>query len=457
MKRVGVALIGCGVVGGAVLRLLVQDGARLACRTGIELDVRRVVVRDVNRTRALPVGLRPERDAMAAVQDPAVEVVVELVGGVDFAGAVVEAAIRAGKSVVTANKALLAERGPSLFELARSRGVGIGFEASCAGGIPVISALTQGLVANQITAVVGIVNGTCNFILTQMTRRGWTYGDALREAQRLGYAEADPALDVSGRDAAQKLALLASLALGAQVRERDIAVSGIEKVDAADIRFAGELGYVIKLLAVARRVGEVGVAGAVSLQVGPMLVPRSDVLADVSDAFNAVSVYGSPVGHVLLYGRGAGGGPTASAVVSDVIQAALGVSATHLASMPLLAGGEPVRVVSDDADRSRYYLRLEAVDRPGVLARITRVLGELQISVASFLQHDPIPAPGSAVGPLQKEGGVLAEGGSVPLVITTHHASASAMKRAVEQIGQLPDLRGEVVCLRVLDVPPEFS
>lgn len=444
-KRVGVALVGCGVVGTGVLRVLAEQGDLIAARTGLRVEVKRVVVRDAGKARALPLPVSVGTDAMAAVADPEVGVVVELMGGVEAAGEVVEAAIRAGKSVVTANKALLADRGPQLFALARERGVGIGFEASCAGGIPIIGALTTGLVGNRIDAVVGIVNGTCNFILTQMTRNGWSYADALREAQLLGYAEADPAMDVSGRDAAQKLALLASLAMDGTVRESAIAVEGIERVSAEDIRFAGELGYVIKLLAIARRVNG---AEGLSVRVGPMLVPKSDVLADVSNAFNAVSVYGSAVGHVLLYGRGAGGGPTASAVVSDIVQAGLGLSSAQLAAMPLLAaeGTSPIRRVSDEADLARYYLRLVARDAPGVLARITRVLGDLRISVSSFLQHDPpaAAAPGAA-------------GASVPLVITTHHAPASAMRQAVAEIGKLDDLRGEAVCLRLMDVPTEFG
>lgn len=461
MKRVGVALVGCGVVGGGVLRILAEQGSRLAERTGVAFEVRRVVVRDVSRPRAMALPVRLETDPMAAVTDPSVDVVVELMGGVEPAGAVVEAAVRSGKSVVTANKALLAARGPELFRLARHRGVGIGFEASCAGGIPVIGALTQGLVANRIDAVVGIVNGTCNFILTQMTRKGWSYERALGEAQRLGYAEADPTLDVSGRDAAQKLAILASLALGAHVREQDIAVAGIDRVNAADIRFAGELGYVIKLLAVARRAEDAAGRGAVSLRVGPTLVPKSDVLADVSDAFNAVSVYGSSVGHVLLYGRGAGAGPTASAVVADMVQAGLGLSAAQLAAMPMLGVEGGVSVVSEDADLSRYYLSLQAMDRPGVLAKITRVLGDLQISVASFLQHDPPAAAADDAGSrgdASADGYTTGGGGvTVPLVITTHRASAAAMKRAVAEIGRLQDVRGDVVCLRLMDVPREFA
>ena len=434
-KPVGVALLGCGHVGSGVLKVLAENGGLIARRTGVSFDIRHVVVRDPGKGRDLPGGtVAVHSDVAAAIADPAVGVVVELIGGTTTAGTAVESALRAGKSVVTANKALLSARGPELFALARSKGVGIGFEASCAGGIPVMAALTYGLVGNRIDAVVGIVNGTCNFILTQMTREGQSYGDALAGAQKLGFAEADPTMDVSGRDAAQKLALLASLAFDTRVSEEQINVEGIGELSPSDICFAGELGYVIKLLAIGQRA-----SGSLSLRVAPTLVPKSDVLADVSGSFNAVSLYGSAVGHCLFYGRGAGSLPTASAVVSDLVQVALGTTALAQRSMAVLASEPSTPLLPFDRLMARYYLRLSAKDEPGVLAAITRVLGDERISVASFLQHES------------------ADKSAVPLVITTHHAREGAVRRALQAIEKLPQITGKIACLRLLDTPTEFD
>lgn len=434
-KRVGVALLGCGVVGSGVLRVLAEQGGLIARRTGVRFDVRHVVVRDPSKARDVPPGTQLHTDAAKAIADPAVSVVVELMGGTGAAADAVRAALSAGKSVVTANKALLAAKGPELFDLARSAGAGIGFEASCAGGIPVLGAIMHGLVANRIDALVGIVNGTCNFILTQMTRGGAPYAVALAEAQKLGFAEADPTMDVSGRDAAQKLALLASLAFDTRVGEEHVAVEGIDTLDAADIRYAGELGYVIKLLAIGERRDD-----ALSLRVAPTLVTKSDVLADVSGSFNAVSLYGSAVGHTVFYGRGAGGSPTASAVVSDLVQVALGVPQLAQKSMPVLTSVASAPILPGDRLSARYYLRVTARDEPGVLAQITRALGDEHISIASFLQHEP--SEGSA---------------GVPLVITTHQAQEGAVRRAIQQIDRLPPVCGKTVCLRLLETPREFA
>jgi homoserine dehydrogenase len=438
-RTVGVALVGCGIVGSGVLKVLADQGRLITRRTGVELVVRHVIVRDPHRAhppRDLPPGTpAPSADFTPVLADRNVQIVVELVGGTTRAYEVVAASLRAGRSVVTANKALLAARGPELFALARDHHAGIGFEASSAGGIPVVQALMHGLVGNRIDALVGIVNGTCNFILTQMTRAGKTYAEALAEAQRLGFAEADPAMDVKGRDAAQKLALLASLAFDTRVSEEHVLVEGIDTLDAADIRYAGELGYVIKLLAVGERSQE-----SLSLRVAPTLVSREDVLADVSGSFNAVSVYGSAVGHALFYGRGAGSLPTASAVVSDIVQCALGLPQLALRSMPVLSSPPSTPLLPTDRILARHYLRLTARDEPGVLAGVTRCLGDERISIASFLQHEP--ATGTT---------------GVPLVITTHHAREGAVRRAIQRIDALPTILAPTVCLRVLDVPKEFA
>jgi homoserine dehydrogenase len=438
-STVGVALLGCGVVGTGVLRVLAENADLIARRTGKRFEVRHLVVRDLKKARDVPQAksmgtVSVHSDIARAIADPKVGIVIELMGGTTHAAEAVIGALSAGKSVVTANKALLAARAPELFALARHKGVGIGFEASCAGGIPVLSALVHGLVANRIDAVVGIVNGTCNFILTQMTRNGQSYAGALAEAQKLGFAEADPTADVSGRDAAQKLALLASLAFDTRLGEQQISIEGIEGITASDIRFADELGYVIKLLAIGQRVGD-----SLSLRVAPTLVAKADVLAEVSGSFNAVSIYGSALGHCLFYGRGAGSLPTASAVVSDLVQVGIGVTATAIRSMSLFADTVPAKVLPIGQSQSRYYLRLIARDEPGVLASITRVLGDERISVASFLQHES------------------ADPAAVPLVITTHHAREGAVRTALQKIADLPAVTGPATCLRLLDTPREFA
>ncbi len=429
-QKVGVALIGGGTVGGGVARVLTEQRELLARRTGLSFEVRHVVVRDARKARdyAAPVHGDVER----AISDPHVGVVAELIGGTTMAGDVIIRALRAGKRVVTANKALLAERGPELFDVARECSGLIGFEASCAGGIPIIAALSQGLVGNRIDALVGIVNGTCNYILTEMTRAGMSYSDALAAAQRLGFAEADPTMDVSGRDAAQKLTLLASLAFDTRVRESDLAVEGIDTLDAADIRYAGELGYVVKLLGIAERKSP-SEGAALSLRVAPTLVPEGDMLATVSGSFNAVSIYGSAVGHSLFYGRGAGALPTASAVVADIVAVARG------RDLPVLRDRAGISLLPIDRLVSRYYLRLVARDEPGVLAQVSQVLGDERISIASFLQHES-PDPRG-----------------VPMIFTTHHATEGAVRRAMARIDALDCIAARSVCLRVLDVPREFG
>ncbi len=435
-RTVGVALLGCGVVGGGVVDLLTDDRDWLRRRTGVTFDVRHVVVRNPAKADRRP-GLPVSTDAAAAIADPAVDVVVELIGGTGVAAEHVTAALTAGKPVVTANKSLLAARGPELFALARRKGVPIAFEASCGGGIPIVAALVHGLVANRIDALVGIVNGTCNFILTQMTQHGWPYAQALAEAQRIGFAEADPAMDVSGRDAAQKLAVLAGLAFHRRVLESDVVAEGIDTLDPLDIRLAGELGYVIKLLAIGERAG----GDRLALRVHPTLVHTGNVLADVNGGFNAVSVYGHAVGHALFYGRGAGRRPTASAVVADLVDVALGTAALSARQMNVFPDTLERAAVLPMADLSgRYYLRLTVRDEPGVLAQITAILGRQRISLSAVLQH---------------ESGT--DGQPVPVVITTHEAREGSVKSALTEIDALPAVAGPAVCLRIIDEPKEFA
>jgi homoserine dehydrogenase len=433
-RVVGVTLLGCGVVGGGVIALLQQQRDSLASRTGLRFEIRHVVARDPAKVRSIS-GVQVTHDAAVAINDPKTDIVVELVGGTEAAAAYVEQALRAGKPVVTANKSLLAARGPQLFALARKHKTAIAFEASCAGGIPIIGALSHGLTANRIDALVGIVNGTCNFILSNMTRNGWTYAHALSEAQKAGFAEADATLDVSGRDAAQKLALLASLAFNARLSEADIHIEGIDAISDADIRFARELGYVIKLLAIGERKG-----ASLALRVHPTLVHQTDVLAEVSGSFNAVSVYGSALGHALFYGRGAGPMPTASAVVGDIIAVGLGLTQLMFDQLNIYPDQvHAAKVLPFEQLQSRYYLQLIARDEPGVLAQVTKVLGENGISLSAILQHE------------------ISDGQGVPVVITTHLANEGAIQKSLRQIDALPTISPPTRCIRIIDQPREFA
>jgi homoserine dehydrogenase len=435
-RSIGIALLGCGVVGGGVVKILRQQRELLQRRTGLRFDIRHVVVRDPAKAREDLKHLPFSTDASAAIADPDVDVVLELIGGGGAAREGIEAALRAGKPVVTANKSLLAAHGAELFALARQHDTCIAFEASCGGGVPIIDAIMKGLIANRIDAMVGIVNGTCNVILTRMTRNRWSYEQALAEAQKLGFAEADPTLDVSGRDAAQKLALLASLAFNVRIAESDIHVEGVNAIQADDIAFADDLGYVIKLLAIASRNG----GNRLSLRVHPTLVHKDDVLAEVSGSFNAISVYGHALGHALFYGRGAGQMPTASAVVADLVGVALGTIPANFRQLNIFPDATPpADVLPFEQLESRYYLRLVARDVPGVLADVTRILGREKISLSAILQRE------------------TDAGQHVPVVITTHLAYEGAMRAALADIDALPNIAPPSVCLRIIDQPQEFA
>ncbi len=439
-KRCGIVLAGCGTIGGATAVHLVRDADFLERKLGVRLDLRRIV--DVDFSHARELGLDEslfEEDFDRAVAAQGVDIVVELIGGTTTARDRVERALAAGKHVVTANKALLAEAGNELFALARQHGVSILFEASCAGGIPVVRALYDGLAANRIDALYGIVNGTCNYILTQMTDRGESYGEALAGAQELGFAEKDPTLDVSGRDSAHKLAILSAIAFAQPIDQDGFPVEGIDNLDLCDVRYGGELGYVVKLLAIARREGD-GLCAAVK----PAFIPKSHPLAWVSGPFNAVSVYGSATGHTMYYGRGAGPDPTASAVIADVISLALGTGQIYFDSLALW----PDRTAAERAlprreSRTRFYVRLTAADEPGVLAKIASVFGRYDISISSVLQKEPAVQKTSRPG--------------VQVVITTHPASESAVCDALREVDALREILGKSVCLTILDEHQEFK
>lgn len=418
-EPLGIALIGCGTVGGGVARLLLEQGDRLAARAGRPLVLRHVVVRDPAKPR--PIDLPREMittDLQSVLRDPSVQVGVELVGGVDWAKQAVLSLLAEGKDVVTANKALLAQHGADVFDTARRHGRAVAFEASVAGGVPIIAALAQCLAANQIQSLQGILNGTCNFILTSMTENGQTYADALAEAQRRGYAEADPTLDVNGTDAAHKLAILVQIAFGLSVPVSSIERRGIADIDALDIRFARELGYTIKLLAETWLMGE-----KLALHVSPVLLRKQAPLAMVRGAYNAIHVVGDVVGDALFAGRGAGQMPTASAVVADLIDLAVGRAQRTFATLKLWSGqANGMQLYPSATVRSRFYLRLFVEDRPGVLADVTRVLANHNISIASVIQHE---APEDH------------EGGRVHLVIMTHTALTGDFRAAIAELDHL--------------------
>ena len=383
---VGIGLLGCGTVGGALVGLLNTEADVIAARTGMRLEVRRVAVRDLDAARRRVPSLDPDvftTDAVAVVADPTVQVVVEVMGGVDEARSLVLAALDANKPVVTANKALLASHGPELHAAAAAANVDLLFEAAVAGGIPLVRPLRESLLGEPIRRIMGIVNGTTNYILTRMTEEGASYDEALADAQRLGYAEADPSADVGGADAAAKAAILATLAFGVEVHLDEVHTEGIEGISASDIAFASANGQVIKLLAIAEAVGE----GRVAVRVHPALVPRDHPLASVRLSFNAVFVEGDAVGQLMFYGPGAGGGPTASAVLGDLIDAAANRRQGSSARLGVLV---PADLVPVDELRSGFYVEVQVADEPGVLATVAGVFGANGVSISSMVQegHD---------------------------------------------------------------------
>jgi homoserine dehydrogenase len=379
-ETVRVGLLGCGNVGAALVRLIATQGDEIAARTGVRLDVARVAVRSVAKER--PVVLAPDRlthDAAEVVDDPGIDVIVEVIGGIEPARELILTALANGKPVVTANKELLANVGAELFSAADAAGVDLLFEAAVAGGIPLIRPLRESLVGERLTRVMGIVNGTTNYILTRMTEEGTSYADALAEAQSLGYAERDPTADVEGYDAGAKAAIIASIAFGARVVAGDVYHEGISSVTAADIAFAKRLGYVVKLLAIVERDG-----AAIGVRVHPAMVPVAHPLASVRDSFNAVFVEGEAIGNLMFYGRGAGGPPTASAVLGDLIDAAGNLRKGAHASLGSLAKAQ-IRPIDDV--RSEYYLNLEVADLPGVLAAVAGVFGHHGVSIRAMEQE----------------------------------------------------------------------
>ena len=434
-----VGLLGCGNVGGALVRLLVDDAARIAARTGLDLELAAVAVRSQSREREVP--LPPgvlTTDAAAVVADPRVDVVVEVIGGIEPARTLILSALKSGKPVITANKELLANCGAELFEAAAASGVDLLFEAAVAGGIPLIRPLRESLAGESIRRVMGIVNGTTNFILTRMSEAGASYHDALAEAQSLGYAERDPTADVEGFDAAAKAAILANVAFGARVVAGDVYREGIATLTEADIAVAHSLGYVVKLLAVVEHRGD---PESVAVRVHPAMVPATHPLASVRDSFNAVFVEGAAVGELMFLGRGAGGMPTASAVLGDLLDAAHNLT-TGGAGRTVALRQVPIRPIDDL--RSAYYLALEVADRPGVLHSVSGVLGQHRVSIRLMEQEsltdepdvDPEPL-GDGPATVAGQAAVPAAPGRARLVFVTHPAYERDMQACLGELRHL--------------------
>jgi homoserine dehydrogenase len=426
-QSIGIGLAGFGTVGAGVYDKLVTHGDLLARRLGARFKVLRIAVRDLQKPREIsaPAELFTT-NADELIDDANIRIVIELMGGIKTPLAFVQKAIRAGKTVITGNKALLAEHGQEIFHLARERRVPVFYEAAVAGGIPIIKVVRESFIANRFESIHGILNGTSNYILTRMTETGMEFGPALAEAQQLGYAEADPSLDINGWDAAHKAIILASLAYGFWLDPAKILVTGIDQLTASDIRFADELGYRIKLLATIRA----GANNAIEVRVCPTLIPKSHVLASVNGVFNAIAVRGDVVGESLFYGRGAGRDATSSSVLADLAEASVGLESSRFCygftSHDLYGKCLPV----EDA-LSKYYLRLSVEDRPGVLAQIAGALGEAGIGILSVIQPESHAA------------------GSATLVLMIHDAPFGAMQHAAERIASFTCVRSAPAFLHV--------
>ncbi len=430
MKKIGVGLLGFGTIGAGVVEGVRKNGGLLASRLGSELEIRRIADLDLERDRGVEVDRSIlTRDARAVVEDPAIDVVVELIGGTTVARDLILRAIELGKPVVTANKALLAEQGAAIFRRARERGVDLYFEASVGGGIPIIRALREGLIANRIESLYAILNGTCNYILTRMESEAQKFDRVLKDAQAAGYAEADPGLDIDGHDTAHKAQILASLAYGCAVPMDRLHVEGIRNLAESDMENALALGYRIKLLAVIHRRED-----EIEVRVHPTLVPLQHLLASVSGVFNAILVNGDVVGPTLYYGRGAGRLPTASAVIGDLADVARNLALGTPGRLPPLAEYAPeVRFRPVGDIESRFYLRVSVLDKPGVLGQIASILGRSGISIASVLQ---------------KEAHV---GRHVAVVIVTHRARERDFDAALAEIDAMPAVGARTVRYRIED------
>jgi len=429
--RIGVGLVGFGTVGTGVVRILTEKGELLRERLGADLELVKIADVDLERPRSVQVD--PSlltTDAGEVIHHSQVDVVVELVGGIEPAKTFILEALRAGKPVVTANKALLAEAGEEILQALEETGLDLGFEASVAGGIPILKALREGLVANTIARIYGIINGTANYVLTMMEKECLSFQEALADAQARGYAEADPTLDISGMDAAHKAAILATMAFGRYFKAQEVYVEGIDRVDSKDILYARELGYRVKLLAIIKG------GKQVEIRVHPTMIPLDHSLAKVEGVFNAVYVEGDGVGPAMFYGRGAGEMPTASAVVADVVDIARDLLKGVGRRVPPFSYDRldrKVEIKPMDEVVTRYYMRFTAQDRPGVLSKISGILASRQISIESVIQKG------------------RREEGTVPVVMMTHEAMERDVREALEEIDQLDVIGKGTVLIRVED------
>ncbi|MBI3252033.1 MAG: homoserine dehydrogenase [Candidatus Omnitrophica bacterium] len=426
-KTIGIGLLGLGTVGTGVVKILKSQGRAIEKKTGIRLALRRVCVKSLSKKRGVALDRRLlTTDPSDLIRDPSIDILVELIGGIHPAKEIIHRAFLNGKHVVTANKALLAEEGGSIFREAARLGRKLGIEASVCGGIPIIQSIREGLASNSISQFLGIVNGTCNFILSAMSQGNLEFREALRAAERSGYAEKNPRLDIEGVDSAHKLAILARLAFRTEVPLKAIFVEGISKLSKVDIQYASELGYVIKLLAIAKRHGR-----AVELRVHPTMLPLDHVLAGVRGVYNAVFLHADQAGDLLFYGKGAGEMPTASAVVSDIIDIAK--RATGQADLKVRKSSPPDALPVRPMDEvvSNYYLRFQVEDKPGVLGRIAQTLGKNHISILSVHQKESHDSR------------------SVPVIILTYEASEKNLRRALRAIDSKGGVRQKTVVLRV--------
>jgi homoserine dehydrogenase len=437
MKPINVGLLGLGTVGGGTLTVLRRNAEEITRRAGREIRVVRAAVRDLDKAKALAGDLPLTTNPFDVVDDPNIDIVVELIGGLEPARELVMQAIANGKHVVTANKHLVAKYGNEIFAAAQAKGVMVAFEAAVAGGIPIIKALREGLTANRIEWLAGIINGTSNFILTEMRDKGAAFADVLKQAQDLGYAEADPTFDIEGIDAAHKLTILSAIAFGIPMQFDRAYTEGISKLTREDVKYAEELGYRIKLLGIARRAEK-----GIELRVHPTLIPERRLIANVDGAMNAVLVKGDAVGPTLYYGAGAGSEPTASAVVADLVDVTRLHTADphhrvpHLAFQPDQLADTPILPM--DEVRTAYYLRLRAFDRPGVLADITRILADSDISIDAMVQKEP------AEGEEQ-----------VDIILLTHVTVEKNVNAAITKIEALDTVAGQVMRIRLEELGPK--
>ncbi|NVM56837.1 MAG: homoserine dehydrogenase [Desulfobacterales bacterium] len=433
MKKIRIGLLGFGTVGSGTVKILLENRDVIESRLGACLELKWIADLDIERNRGVAVDKRMlTTDANVVINDPEVDIVVEVIGGYEPAKSFILQAIDNGKQVVTANKALLAAHGHEIFAAAARKGVEVSFEASVGGGIPLIRSIKEGLIANRIKSLFGILNGTANYILTKMTEEASPFSEVLKEAQALGYAEADPTLDIEGIDAAHKLTILLAIAYGVPINLEAVYTEGISKVTPLDIKIMKEFGYCIKLLAISKDDGE-----AIDARVHPTLIPEESMLANVNEAYNALYIKGDAVGNVMLYGAGAGMMPTGSAVVSDLVDVARNVLNGAVGRVPSMgyqpACVKPRRVKSIEELYAPYYFRFSAEDRPGVLSRISGILGKYQISIKSVHQ----------------KGRDLV--GAVPVVMITHEAREAAVKMALSEIDQLDVVKDNTMLIRIED------